>query len=337
MEHSAAFLRTKCVEARMGREVGMAQNRGVRSTSVVFPLLLIAFGVMVLMARSNPNVDPWPVLRHYWPLILILIGAGMIWDRSRRPGNPEDLAPFPLGTTIGTILFLLIVFALTLHNHGSFSRTSVGPSGPMKHSRKTIETLGAKAVRMSVKMPAGDLHMDGGADQLLDADFSYGSSWLAPAVEYTVSDGVGKLDVTQESGAQFMTKSDNTWNVKVNDSIPLDLEVDLGAGRGEFRFAKVNLTRLELNIGAGEADVDLSGERAKDLEAEIQGGVGEATVRLPKNVGVVATVHGGLGSIDTHGLHKENDQYVNDAYGKSPTTIHLTVQGGIGSIKLQQE
>ena len=79
------------------------------------------------------------------------------------------------------------------------------------------------------------------------------------------------------------------------------------------------------------------GERAKDLEAEIQGGVGEATIRLPKNVGVVATVHGGLGSIDTHGLKEEDGQYVNEAYGKSPTTIHLSVNGGIGSIKLQQQ
>ena len=160
---------------------------------------------------------------------------------------------------------------------------------------------------------------------------------MTPSVNYYVNSGVGQLDITQQSGGQMMVKTDNVWNLKVNDAMPLDLEVDLGAGKGEFRFAKVNLTHLELNIGAGQAEVDLSGERAKDLEAEIQGGVGEATVRLPKNVGVVAVVHGGLGSIDTHGLKEEDGQYVNEAYGKSPTTIHLTVQGGIGSIKLQQE
>ena len=179
--------------------------------------------------------------------------------------------------------------------------------------------------------------MDGGADQDLNADLSYGGAWHTPVVDYSVSNGVGELNVTQGSGGQLMIKSDNTWNLKVNDAIPMELEVDLGAGRGEFRFAKVNLTRFKLNIGAGQADVDLSGERARDLEAEIQGGVGEATVRLPKNVGVVATVHGGLGSIDTHGLKEEDGQYVNEAYGKSPTTIHLNVEGGIGSIKLQQE
>jgi hypothetical protein len=92
-----------------------------------------------------------------------------------------------------------------------------------------------------------------------------------------------------------------------------------------------------VNIGAGQANIDLTGERGKDLEAEIHGGVGEAVLRLPKNVGVVATVHGGLGSIDVRGLKEEDGQYTNAAYGKAPTTIHLTVEGGIGHIRLEQE
>lgn len=315
----------------------MAQNRGVRSSSVVFPLLLIGFGIMALFARSYPDFDPWPVFWRFWPLLLILVGAGMFWDRSRRPVTPDQHAPFPVGSTIGAVLFLLLLFVLIWHHRPFVYHDAIAASRSLVHHRQTIELNGAKAVRMSVKMPSGELRMDGGAGQALDADFAFGSGWLVPQVDYSVSDGVGELELGQQSSGQLMIKSENTWILKVNDAIPLDLEVDLGAGRGEFRFAKVNLTRLELNIGAGQAIVDLSGERAKDLEAEIQGGVGEATIRLPKSVGVVATVHGGLGSIDTHGLREEDGNYVNEAYGKSPTTIHLTVQGGIGSIKLQQE
>jgi len=315
----------------------MAQNRGVRSSSVVFPLLLIAIGVMVLIARANPNFDPWPVLQHYWPLILIFVGAGMILDRARRPQSPDQPAPFPIGSTIGTLLFLLVIVCLIWRHHPAVYRDTVSASRSLSRYTKVIETGGAKAVHMSIKTPAGELHMAGGADQVLEADFAYSSAWHVPDFDYSVNSGVGELNVTQSSGGQFMVNSDNTWNLRVNDSIPLDLRVDLGAGKGEFRFAKVNLTRFHLNIGAGQADVDLSGERAKDLDVDIEGGVGEASVRLPKNVGVVAVVHGGLGSIDTHGLKEEDGQYVNDAYGKSPTTIHLTINGGIGSIKLQQE
>jgi len=99
----------------------------------------------------------------------------------------------------------------------------------------------------------------------------------------------------------------------------------------------VPLTRLDLNIGAGQMDVDLTGDRKTDLTADIEGGVGQANIRLPKNVGVIAHASGGIGSINVRGLKHDGDSYTNDAYGKSPATIHLKVEGGIGEIVLSQE
>src|SRR5260370_9981887 len=131
---------------------------------------------------------------------------------------------------------------------------------------------------MSMKMPAGDLAMSGGAESLLNADFSFGSSWGPPKIEYSVHNGAGELSIDQEGGGTLVTNSDNTWNLKVNDSIPLGLEIDIGAGRGVLRFAKVDLTRFELNIGAAQAAVDLTAERAKDFGAEYHGPVVDATV-----------------------------------------------------------
>ena len=149
----------------------MAQNRGVRSSSVVFPLLLITFGILVLISRAYPNFDPWPVLRSFWPLILIFIGAGMIWDRSRRPANPDEPAPFPVGSTLGALFFILILLALIWHHRSYTYHDTILASRSLSHHHQVVETNGAKAVRMSVKMPAGELRIDGGADQVLDADF----------------------------------------------------------------------------------------------------------------------------------------------------------------------
>jgi len=84
-------------------------------------------------------------------------------------------------------------------------------------------------------------------------------------------------------------------------------------------------------------DVDLTGDRKTDLTADIEGGVGQANIRLPKNVGVIAHASGGIGSINVRGLKHDGDSYINDAYGKSPATIHLKVEGGIGEITLTQE
>jgi hypothetical protein len=315
----------------------MSRAGRLRGGSVVFPLLLIAFGCLLMLWVWLPYFDPWPVLSKYWPILLVLVGAGMIWDRTQRQRNPEAAPAFPVGSTVGTVVFLLILAFLLSHGHAFRRREWTSDAAGRGHETKTVNREDAKAVRMYVEMPAGQLRIEGGANRLLEADFYHLGSWSVPEVDYSVSEGVGTLKISQQGGGQMMGKSDNTWNLKVNDETPLDLKVDVGAGRGEFQLAKIDLTRLELNIGAGQANVDLTGERSKDLKAEIQGGVGEAVVRLPKNVGVVATVHGGLGSVDVHGLKEEDGQYVNAAYGISPSTLRLTVEGGIGHIKLEQE
>jgi len=319
----------------------MSQQGRTRSGSVVFPLLLIALGTLFLLWRWLPDFDPFPVLWKYWPLFLILVGAGMMWDSIQRHREPQSAPAFPVGSMIGTLLFLIVLTSLLWHHHSThrmhWTDWDTVSTGQSNHDTKTVSLQGAKAVHMNLEMPAGELRLEGGAHQLLEAEFYRSGSWGVPQVDYSVENGVGSLTINQEKGGQIVGHSDNTWSLKVNDTTPIELKVDVGAGKGDFHLAKVNLTRLELNIGAGQATVDLTGERAKDLQAEIHGGVGEAIVRLPKNVGVVATVHGGLGSVDVHGLKEEDGQYTNAAYGKSPNTLHLTVEGGIGHIRLEQE
>ncbi|HKQ88048.1 MAG TPA: LiaF domain-containing protein, partial [Candidatus Acidoferrales bacterium] len=102
-------------------------------------------------------------------------------------------------------------------------------------------------------------------------------------------------------------------------------------------LAGLDLTHLEVHMGAGEMVLDLTGQRKQNLSADIHGGVGQARIRLPKDVGVRAHATGGIGAVNAHGLTKQGDDYVNAAYGKTPTTIDLSVEGGIGEIDLDQE
>ena len=97
----------------------------------------------------------------------------------------------------------------------------------------------------------------------------------------------------------------------------------MGAGEGDLRLRDLDLTNLAVNMGAGRVEVDFTGDRKKDLLADIEGGVGQAVIRLPRKIGVVVHASGGIGTIDASGLKHDGDQYTNDAYGKSPVTIHL--------------
>jgi hypothetical protein len=56
-------------------------------------------------------------------------------------------------------------------------------------------------------------------------------------------------------------------------------------------------------------------------------------------VGIVADAKGGIGGVDVQGLHKSGDRWVNNLYenGRDTPTIHVAVNGGIGSIKLRAD
>jgi hypothetical protein len=41
--------------------------------------------------------------------------------------------------------------------------------------------------------------------------------------------------------------------------------------------------------------------------------------------------------VTAHGMRHDDDEYTNEAYGKTPATIRLKVQGGVGQITLIEE
>jgi len=209
--------------------------------------------------------------------------------------------------------------------------------GEMERESKSVDTKDAQSARASLKMGAGELHLTGGADRLMEGDFSYNVSGWKPKISYDVSGGEGKLVVKQGSaeGASLSGKARNEWDIRLNDEVPTGLVVQMGAGESDLDLDSLTLKGLDLQMGAGKTTVDLTGDYAKDFDASIQGGVGEATVLLPSEVGVKAKAEGGLGKINAEGLKKVGDSYVNDAYGESDVNLSVDVQGGVGEINLE--
>ena len=313
----------------------MPQDGQSRRVSLVVPIILITVGALFLFHNYRPAFDPWPILATYWPLILIFIGLGKIWDSTYRSRNPNASPGVSIGATVGTLAFVIVLVLLLWHGH-SFSRRHGFYPGS-QHQSQTVDLQGAKSAHARLEMSTGQLTINGGASHMLDADFAFGDGFDAPKVDYNVSGGVGQLEIMQPSRTVHFGRSQNDWRLRFSKDLPLELKLDMGAGQGDLHFRDIPLTRLDLHLGAGQMDVDLTGDRKTDLTADIEGGVGQATILLPKNVGVIAHASGAIGSIDTHGLKHDGDSYSNDAYGKSQATIHLKVQGAIGQINLNVE
>src|SRR5579864_8187621 len=58
----------------------MDQTGNVRHRSASGAAILIGVGVFFLILNLWPNLHPWAFLERYWPVLLIVLGLGKLWD-----------------------------------------------------------------------------------------------------------------------------------------------------------------------------------------------------------------------------------------------------------------
>src|SRR5260370_27648403 len=99
----------------------MAQDGNPRRVTLVFPIILITVGGLFLLHNWRPAFDPLPILATYWPLILIFVGVGKIWDSTCRSRNPDAPQRVSIGATVRALAFVILLLVLLWHGR-SFSR-----------------------------------------------------------------------------------------------------------------------------------------------------------------------------------------------------------------------
>ena len=239
----------------------------------------------------------------------------------------------------GVVVLSIIMMGSTAIVAGACGILPLGKPqvGEMQSESKLVDPKNAQAVRAQLEMSAGELNVTGGADWLMEGEFSYNVSEWKPKVDYDVRDKKGELVVKQGRGVDARLDGNvrNEWDIRFNQEVPTHLVVRMGMGESNLDLDSLSLTGVDLRIGTGKSTVDLTGNYAKSFDASIQGGVGETTVLLPSEVGVKAKAEGGIGKINAEGLKKVGDSYVNAAYGESDVTLNIEVKGGLDEINLK--
>ena len=204
-----------------------------------------------------------------------------------------------------------------------------------QHETKSIDLDKAEMARVEIRMGAGELHVMSGTPKLLEADFAYNVPDWKPVVDYRASSSRSDLTISQpENSSRRFGRTVYTWDLNLNAQLPLEVTARLGAGEANLDLGRMNLRHVAVNMGAGEMKMDLRGEPTRDYDVEIHGGVGEATVYLPRDAGISATATGGIGEISATGLEKRNGVWINPERANAPVTVHLDVSGGVGEIRL---
>lgn len=232
--------------------------------------------------------------------------------------------------------------------HGCVSRGMVGIAAvsalvavvgchadrPSRTVRKSIAAGTAQSAEVSIDMSAGELHLNGDAEPLLDAAFTISDE--EPRITYAVNGGVGKLSL-QESDAGASWGRTNEWTLGLSSRIPMTLRAHLGAGEAKMALGHLDLRKLVVEQGVGELELDLRGSPRHDLDVELHGGVGESRVLLPRTVAITAEATNGIGEIKIDGLQQRGGAWINPGHEGDSVHIHLSVSGGVGEIHISAE
>jgi hypothetical protein len=210
----------------------------------------------------------------------------------------------------GLLILIVVSFAIT----GCGKRLNIGE---LQTKSQTVELGDADAVTVAIQMGAGELDVSGGASELLQVKDSGVEGGIASLLD--------------------LDEFHNEWDLKLNEDVPMQMAIDLGAGRSNLVLGALHLTSLNINGGAGEVTIDLTGDWQDDLDAQIAGGLGNLNLRLPSGAGARIAVETGVGSVEASGLARDGDTYTNEVYGTSDVTLSIDIEGGVGQINLDVE
>jgi CubicO group peptidase (beta-lactamase class C family) len=232
-------------------------------------------------------------------------------------------------------LTLLLAVSVVLLGCGLFP---INQGGELRTETHSVDLGAAQSVRVQIEMDQGELDIhSSGKGRLMDGTFEYNVTAWKPQVEYSVAGSQGTLVVNQPDTdlAGVVSDGKNEWELLLGQSIPLELEVSLGAGKSDVDLSSLDVTGFTFHTGAGESTVDLSGERSHGLDVTINAGAGDIRLRLPGDVGARVEVAAGVDKIEASGLMQNGDVYTNAAFGVSEVTIQVNIKAGIGKITLE--
>ncbi len=199
----------------------------------------------------------------------------------------------------------------------------------------TISVTTAESVTVVVDVGVCDLVIEGGADTLLDAEFTYNVPSWKPTIAYTESGSHGTLTVRQSTTRGSVGRgADCDWHLRFSDDIALTIKVDTGVGRSELDLTGLMLTDLNVDAGVGEVIVELGNAGDHDVTIGIDSGVGDVVLHIPEQTNVVLDCDMGIGGVDAGSLVKRDGAYVTHITAESGPTVRINVDVGVGDVKV---
>ncbi|MDQ3549407.1 MAG: toast rack family protein [Chloroflexota bacterium] len=151
--------------------------------------------------------------------------------------------------------------------------------------------------------------------------------------------GEAEIDASALSLTSFeLEQSAGRADVRLNgDQLRLNhVDLDVAAGKLDLEMRGVYPAMRDLRVdsSAGQVRLDLTGEWHSDVAIKVEVVAGEAVIRLPRTVNIVAMANTTIGRVRARGLVQDGDHYRLDVPGATGT-LRLKVEANVGQVVLE--
>lgn len=295
----------------------------MNSSKFFWGIVIIIFGLLFL--ADNMGLVPasfWSNLWQYWPIALIILGAGFMVGREKRSGW------FLLSLVM--IIFFIIgsaVWYLKDNNNSALIKTEISEIINNDVNKGEIEVrLGAS--NLNISSSSSSYLVEGTID-------SFGT----PTVSRDTKNGIERVVINQLSEGPRLwggKKNENQIDLKLTEKISLSIIIKTGASKLDLDFSNTKLDNLEIDSGASSSQIKIGGE-SREVDVHIKSGASSFNISLPEDAGLKITNNSGLSSnnFEKIGLKKDGKIYMSEKYDQTAQKITMILDTGVSSINIE--
>jgi len=128
----------------------------------------------------------------------------------------------------------------------------------------------------------------------------------------------------------------NKAQIELNDKPVWNIDLGLGAGKGDFDLSNYKVESLKVSTGVADLNIRL-GDKLDRTDVKMEAGVASIDLEIPKSVGCEVVIDGALNLTTFDDLEKINDNlYRSPGFDKSSKKISIKFEGGLSKVKIRR-
>lgn len=311
----------------------------MKTERIIWGLIFVFIGGVLLLDNFGVIDFHWDTLWRFWPLVLIIIGANMLFSRE----NSGRAGAAAIIITFAALAF--IAYQGTRPDDGRrgrwFYREDDSETDVVEGNYKSntfSETIspGISRAELNISGGATSYIMEDSTSNLFDAEVKqrFGNYSLTKIIR----DSVDVLNFKM-NGKQKWSKGDGNANkvqLKLSQFPVWDINFEVGAGKIDFDLSSYKVRNLRFEGGAASMRVKL-GEPQGTTNVAAETGVSDIEISIPKSAACQIRLDSGLSSNDFEGFNKQADgTFITPGFSSAVNKIIINLEGGLSKFEVNR-